>query len=1161
MKKRSILKALLLVLLSCLLAVALVACGGKHTVTYVYTGVDANADGQDDTVTVEVSDGAKLEKPADPTRDGYTFAGWSDGTGIWDFQTDTVTGDITLTARWSAGGDPSTGELDSSVHVYFDLQGNIENGTPSEGEVPTSQTVATGAEITLPAAPAAASGYTFAGWLVDGETELRAAGSKYTVSATVTIRAQWTTLTKVTAKWDAEGVFDFDGEAITLTVNKDLVGTYQPTEEQGGGDTVTFTVKKEELQAAADALTAALKAGEFPTTAVPGAFHVTQKEPTCTEDGKAAVVYTANAVSGSFYAQDAIEAYAEDIPAHGHNYQWNYPADIGDTLVDGESADITGVCSNCGDQQTVTLPAIDTAPESTNAFFDPAGTWPEVFPKKAESAIGVGEYFITGFQTPGCETEGFVSGKYKASETLWVEFDNITFSPLGHHFPSSAEWDSDNHCYVAACVNRCGAQYTLSVVFEKGENGEGTVSASATAVFNKDTEEFTITLPQNTFTNSQGYEFAGWSIDGKTYAPGQTYTAAAESTVTVTATWSATHVHVYGDPVYQNGKVVKTCTSSNCTDEDGKKTVEYDITGISVDSGVFTELVVTDTAVNTTITLPEAVVINARGDEETGWGSASVAIPHGELTATITDNTYKNATITIKLNDSVSTKIDGVTLYTEVTVGSLTSTTKELGTFTGEFIVKVDAESITAGEADWNSWVIQFESNGLQARFRADNYLEGNFGRTPGQYEYGTDPTGLTYAAEGFTISEAEDDRAAALSQKLRGWETPSFEIVRSYNTESKVYEIKVVISQGSESVTLTLAEPNTTDNAMKVTLEANASTVVYSNARVADEKYVVTESKLSVADVTVANGTALDDINFVVYALDGQREIGRKLEKGTDYTVTGDSYKADVANTYDVTITRVDNATLTATVKVTVKEATTLPEALGSYTLTETAEGVEFIGHNFAPSAEGTVFADNDRHQSIRIAESLYEGKVANGITLNVWAKPISTGENWEALFSIYDDGISASDATKYQHFRIGITGLDFGFNRNGTSFSGGGFDNSADKGGIVGTAGDWTMYTVTIDSTAVKVYVNGTLQREYKDGAVAWGEDGANWSPAKVLEMLNTYSNGIRLGSYWPPADLENGEELANFAGTMRNASVYAAVLSADQIAELQNTSTPAE
>ena len=234
MKKRSILKALLLVLLSCLLAVALVACGGKHTVTYVYTGVDANADGQDDTVTVEVSDGAKLEKPADPTRDGYTFAGWSDGTGIWDFQTDTVTGDITLTARWSAGGDPSTGELDSSVHVYFDLQGNIENGTPSEGEVPTSQTVATGSEITLPAAPAAASGYTFAGWLVDGETELRAAGSKYTVSATVTIRAQWTTLTKVTAGWKPEGVFTFDGEAITLTVNKDLVGKYQPTEEQGG---------------------------------------------------------------------------------------------------------------------------------------------------------------------------------------------------------------------------------------------------------------------------------------------------------------------------------------------------------------------------------------------------------------------------------------------------------------------------------------------------------------------------------------------------------------------------------------------------------------------------------------------------------------------------------------------------------------------------------------------------------------------------------------------------------------------------------------------------------------------------------------------------------------------------------------------------------------
>ena len=51
MKRKSILKALLLTVLMCCLTFALVACGGKHTVTFNY-GVDGNGDGAIDVVTV-----------------------------------------------------------------------------------------------------------------------------------------------------------------------------------------------------------------------------------------------------------------------------------------------------------------------------------------------------------------------------------------------------------------------------------------------------------------------------------------------------------------------------------------------------------------------------------------------------------------------------------------------------------------------------------------------------------------------------------------------------------------------------------------------------------------------------------------------------------------------------------------------------------------------------------------------------------------------------------------------------------------------------------------------------------------------------------------------------------------------------------------------------
>jgi uncharacterized repeat protein (TIGR02543 family) len=66
--------------------------------------VSFNPQGGSSVKGVFVTDGGKVTKPADPGRDGYTFAGWykdAAGTAAWDFDKDTVTVNIILYAKWT----------------------------------------------------------------------------------------------------------------------------------------------------------------------------------------------------------------------------------------------------------------------------------------------------------------------------------------------------------------------------------------------------------------------------------------------------------------------------------------------------------------------------------------------------------------------------------------------------------------------------------------------------------------------------------------------------------------------------------------------------------------------------------------------------------------------------------------------------------------------------------------------------------------------------------------------------------------------------------------------------------------------------------------------------------------------------------------------------
>lgn len=103
------------------------------------------------------------DRPADPTKEGYTFIGWYNGESEWDFETP-VTADLTLTAKWQI----------NRYTITFDTAGG--------SEVP-SITQDYGTAITPPAAPTR-TGYTFAGWDRESPTTMPAGD--------MAITARWT---------------------------------------------------------------------------------------------------------------------------------------------------------------------------------------------------------------------------------------------------------------------------------------------------------------------------------------------------------------------------------------------------------------------------------------------------------------------------------------------------------------------------------------------------------------------------------------------------------------------------------------------------------------------------------------------------------------------------------------------------------------------------------------------------------------------------------------------------------------------------------------------------------------------------------------------------------------------------------------------------------
>jgi uncharacterized protein (TIGR02145 family)/uncharacterized repeat protein (TIGR02543 family) len=132
--------------------------------------------------------GQKAAIPPDPTWAGHGFSGWYKEAGcinVWNFNDATVSGDVTLYAKWTI----------NSYRVTFDCQG----GSPT----PPQQSVEYDSYATQPTRPTLV-GFTFGGWYKESGCTNAWTFATNKVTGEVTLFAKWTII-KFTVTFHSQG--------------------------------------------------------------------------------------------------------------------------------------------------------------------------------------------------------------------------------------------------------------------------------------------------------------------------------------------------------------------------------------------------------------------------------------------------------------------------------------------------------------------------------------------------------------------------------------------------------------------------------------------------------------------------------------------------------------------------------------------------------------------------------------------------------------------------------------------------------------------------------------------------------------------------------------------------------------------------------------------
>ena len=162
-----------------------------------------------------IEKGNKIQKPIDPTKEGYKFLGWTLNGKDYDFNS-IVEDEVLLKAKWEKIENVENNKPNNNSNNNNSTNSGSNNNNPTTptvkiykvtfdskgGDVVASQTIEEGKKVIKPGNPTR-SGYTFAGWTLNGEDY----DFDSVVNSNITLAAKWTENPKVkyTVTFDSKG--------------------------------------------------------------------------------------------------------------------------------------------------------------------------------------------------------------------------------------------------------------------------------------------------------------------------------------------------------------------------------------------------------------------------------------------------------------------------------------------------------------------------------------------------------------------------------------------------------------------------------------------------------------------------------------------------------------------------------------------------------------------------------------------------------------------------------------------------------------------------------------------------------------------------------------------------------------------------------------------
>lgn len=241
--KKALIKILCIVLMLAIFVPILASCedngdndkgndkGNNNTKTEVTVTFDS--DGGSAVASQTVTIGNKVEKPDNPTKDGYTFYGWYNGDELWAFEHYHIESELTLKARWIPNAAPGS----TTYTVSFD-SGSSDSFS--------DQIIEEGQYAINPGKPTK-TGYTFIGWY-NGETQWNFISDK--VTQDLTLSARWSKDNIAVVSFDTDCDTVIPSQIININAKAikpenpslkgwDFVGWYNGDTEWNFGDSVT----------------------------------------------------------------------------------------------------------------------------------------------------------------------------------------------------------------------------------------------------------------------------------------------------------------------------------------------------------------------------------------------------------------------------------------------------------------------------------------------------------------------------------------------------------------------------------------------------------------------------------------------------------------------------------------------------------------------------------------------------------------------------------------------------------------------------------------------------------------------------------------------------------------------------------------------------------